>query len=441
MATEKTKILVCGRRWGKTERAVMDDVTCFLSIPKWMSMWVAPSRDQVTIAYHYAKEILNQIPDIQQAIQFKEHPHPEIRLLDRTLLFRTAGEDGRYIKGYGKNLRRITLDEAAYIKKEVVEQVIEPMRLDMKAELIIQGTPFGKNWFYDRFQAETEDTAKFQFPSHTNPHIDHTMLEQSKNLLGEDSLEFKTEYLAEFVDTQGAVFPWELLESCLIDATLGEEFGAYYAGIDIGRYQDYTVCIVLGYDRGYVQVVDIDRFTGLDWNEQKRRIYDIVHKYNATGCADATGEGDQFVEDLQTGEWVEDTEYGGRVKQRPGLALKKVRITANHIKRDLIDKVLLKMHQGLLKIPNVADNNIRELINELKYFRYEMTESGNVKMEAASGKHDDCVMALALACASVYGFYESVQPPQSYGYDTWGYWIEQEERKQRARSALVVRIY
>ena len=38
-----------------------------------------------------------------------------------------------------------------------------------------------------------------------------------------------------------------------------------------------------------------------------------------------------------------------------------------------------------------------ELIDELESFEYSVTESGNVKMSAPSGVHDDTVIALALA--------------------------------------------
>ena len=40
----------------------------------------------------------------------------------------------------------------------------------------------------------------------------------------------------------------------------------------------------------------------------------------------------------------------------------------------------------------------REGLKELQYFEYELTQSGNVRMNARSGHHDDLVMALALAC-------------------------------------------
>ena len=404
---------------------IYDDITCLLTIDDWQSMWIAPSTDQVLIAYREAKRILQNTEGLQDIVTFREHPHPQISIGNRAILFRTAGEDGRYIRGYGKGLKRIRVDEAAYIKKEVIDGVIEPVRLDMRAELILQGTPFGKNWFYDRFEQAKgkENVSRFQFPTTANPFIDKQQFEESMNMLGPDSIHFKTEYMAEFVDTQGSVFPWELIQKCLYD-NIREDFNNYVCGIDIARYSDYTAVVVAGVERGLAVVVDVDRFTGLDWTAQKARVYDIVHKYKARGAADATGPGDQFVDDLIRGEYVEDTEGGGMVKSRPGLALEKVRITSNAIKRELIDKLVVKMHQGLVKLPQPYDDNTRTLIDELKYFRYELTQHGNVKMEAASGRHDDCVMALALAIRTVYGTFEKVKHKEHYDPNTWGYWIE-----------------
>ena len=55
----------------------------------------------------------------------------------------------------------------------------------------------------------------------------------------------------------------------------------------------------------------------------------------------------------------------------------------------LADQVRQDLHLG--KQPG------GELLRELQYFEYELTESGNVRMNAASGQHDDLVIALALA--------------------------------------------
>jgi hypothetical protein len=64
----------------------------------------------------------------------------------------------------------------------------------------------------------------------------------------------------------------------------------------------------------------------------------------------------------------------------------------NASKRDLIEHLALKFAHRSIAIP--PDD---QLLRELQYFEYELTESGNVRMNAASGHHDDLVIALALA--------------------------------------------
>lgn len=446
MADAPVKVYVCGRRWGKTEAGAIDDVTSAIVEDGWESMVVCPSRDQALINYRAAKDLLERVSDFRVLLRCKETPHPEIMFGNRRILYRTAGEDGKYIRGHGKGLKRIRVDEAAYVKEEVIDGVIEPMCLDCGAQLVLQGTPFGKNHFWRRYKdgqaAYNSRTISFRFPSNTNPHLDSQTYEAIKRRLGEDSLQWKCEYLADFIDTASAVFPWELLEKCfyepLTEKGYTKDFANYICGIDLARYSDYTVVVVGGMDRGMVHICDMDRFNEIDWPQQKARIYDIVQKYNAKGAADATGEGDSVVDDLILGEFVEVEGEEGRVKRRPGLMLEKVRITSNQIKRDLIDKLRLRMSQGLVKIPAPGvDDKWHMLLDELKYYNYSITKSGNVKFEAQGNEHDDIVMACALMAKKAFGNYEIQRYLKSYPENSWAAVVEEIERSRKPKDMII----
>jgi hypothetical protein len=447
-ATNKT--VVCGRRWGKTESGAVDDTTSLILIPGFGCMVVAPSRDQVMINYKEAKQLLEAIPDLKGAWKCKETPHPEITLGDRYILYRTAGDDGKYIRGHGKKIRRIRVDEAAYVKQNVLEGVIEPMCLDTGAELILQGTPFGKNNFYTRYREGCPDDERydgasesFHFPTNSNPFLDKRAYERIKHRLGEDSLQWKCEYLAEFVDSSSAVFSWDLIESCLYD--LGDEtFGSYYCGIDLARYSDYTVFSVAGFDRGRVSLLDMDRFNLLDWTALKARLYDDIKRWQARGtilgAIDATGEGDPVVDDMIAGEWVGDVD--GKVLHREGVPLQKVRIESNAIKRELIDKLKVRMAQGLARIPYPAadvetgDDRWHTFVDELKYYTYTLSDAGRVKFAADAGYHDDCVMSLALLVSRAFGQFETNPARETHAPDTWGHVMDELRAQEQAATQM-----
>jgi hypothetical protein len=64
----------------------------------------------------------------------------------------------------------------------------------------------------------------------------------------------------------------------------------------------------------------------------------------------------------------------------------------NTSKREVIDNLVSKLAHRQLAIPDD-----QQLIKELQFFEYEVTEAGNLRMNAKSGYRDDMVIALALA--------------------------------------------
>ena len=65
----------------------------------------------------------------------------------------------------------------------------------------------------------------------------------------------------------------------------------------------------------------------------------------------------------------------------------------NTTKQQLIEYLAVQLEQRKITFPYIP-----ELIHELELFQYEMTRAGNIRYSAPQGYHDDCVIALALAC-------------------------------------------
>jgi hypothetical protein len=140
---------------------------------------------------------------------------------------------------------------------------------------------------------------------------------------------------------------------------------------------DFTVLCIL--DLARRRLVHIDRFNVVGWEQQVGRIAAALQRYN---CAAVTAErnnvGDVVIEMMQArGVCVHAFD------------------TSSASKPDLIDSLAVAFERKAIALPPIDD--CRVLTNELMCYAYEKLPSGNWRMGAPSGSHDDCVMSLALA--------------------------------------------
>lgn len=184
---------------------------------------------------------------------------------------------------------------------------------------------------------------------------------------------FRALYLAEVQDDGAGVFRG--IEECIGGSFREPEASRRYAiGVDLARKRDWTVSVVL--DAGLRHVVAFERFFGLPWREQRRRIAELARRYNGATCTvDATGVGDPNIEEL-----IAD---GVRVDPF---------VFTSASKPPLIDALIVAIEQRQVTFPQIP-----ELVHELENFEYQVMPSGRLGYEAADGEHDDCVAALALA--------------------------------------------
>ena len=467
------KVAACGRRWGKTEAAAVDVATYAIANNGSVQMIVAPTYDQSKLISGTVERLLLRRPEIRKYTQITRTPYPDIRYRGSRIMARTADEDGRNLRGHSAD--RVIVDEAAFVRDQVIEEVIGPMLADRDGQLVMISTPFGKNHFYRAFvqgQADMADgkwsmangdkppeesaidhrpsdfakamsdkstishseprVRSFRFPSWENPHISREYIEYQRTVMSDR--QFRAEYEADFIDDQSAVFPWSDIEAAVSPLTpvpspntaLTPSFGhpspkvgrgdggegrIRIAGIDWARYTDYTAVVVVEIassvyeDRPPLQpnpqseirnpkcaVIALDRFNRMDWHAQVERVCDLLAKYGVSAvAADQTSVGDPVLEILQNSLWAE---------RGMNIAVEGVVFT-NQVKRELVDNLAIRLgHQ------DVAIPRDEQLIRELQYYEYELTESGNVRTGARRGYHDDCVMALALALHLTprYGF-------------------------------------
>lgn len=205
-----------------------------------------------------------------------------------------------------------------------------------------------------------------------SPYVPAEAIERARRTL--PAHVFAALYDAEIQDDGATVFRG--IEAC-VSGELEEPrpSGEYVVGVDLARKVDWTVACVVRRDTRHV--VAWERNHGLPWHEQRRRIKALSDRYNRARCVvDATGVGDPNVEELV----------------RDGVRVDPFLFTGPS-KRDLIESLIVTIEQRRVTFPR-----IEALIGELEVFEYEQRPSGLLSYSAPDGYHDDCVMALALAC-------------------------------------------
>ncbi|HOK55569.1 MAG TPA: terminase family protein, partial [Armatimonadota bacterium] len=154
LADNRVKVAACGRRWGKTEAAAVDVATYAIAVQGSVQMIVSPTYDQSRLIYdHIERMMTNQITTNREA-KITKTPYPKILIGSSMIMARTADEDGRNLRGHSAD--RVIVDEAAYVRDAVVEEVISPMLADKNGQLVMISTPFGKNHFYRAFMQGAE---------------------------------------------------------------------------------------------------------------------------------------------------------------------------------------------------------------------------------------------------------------------------------------------
>ena len=86
---------------------------------------------------------------------------------------------------------------------------------------------------------------------------------------------------------------------------------------------------------------------------------------------------------------------GGTAETRDGMTCSVPKLT-------LVSRLQALLHEGRLKILRELDE-AETLVRELQDFRVEFTAAGHLTFNARSGKHDDLVLALAIAVWRAHG--------------------------------------
>lgn len=376
--------IAAGRRFGKSIICAYIALRTFFeglndikkgkrdSIKIWI---IAPSYELTQKVFEYIARWMLLI-DKENARFLSYRPFPQIKISEGVWIQGKSTENPAGLLGEEIDLNII--DEAPRISRLIYEQYLFPTTSVRRGRTIFIGSPFGQNWFYQKFNQLKETGGAFHFTSKDNPYLPQEEWERAKKLLPEQV--FKQEYEASFLPDAAAVFRGIdaiVYDGCLKDSQLNHN---YILGIDLGKHQDFTVLTII--DTFNNNAVYWDRFKEIDYTFQKERIKATARRYNNARCIiDSTSVGEPIREDLERdGLFVDDFQFTKKSK------------------KELVEKLSIFIEQKLIWIPPID-----ELTDELKSFGYHLTDSGNVIYQAPQGLHDDCVMSLALAVWGLFG--------------------------------------
>jgi hypothetical protein len=365
------QVLACGRRYGKTE---LGKVLSYREMVKnggevW---WVAPQYKMSTKTWH---ELLSAFRPIATWVSAQERT---IVLSNGGKLVVWSGDAGETMRGGSPSL--VIMDEAAMITDNSLWfGVIQPALMDNKGRAYFLSTPRGRNWFYDVYvmgmdfsgnMKRDEQYKSWNFSSYNNPHIDPKVIDSTK--LSTPDRFFRQEYMAEFLTDSGSVFRGVLDISTM--PYMKPYPGRFSVGVDWGRKEDYTAVSIFDIDAK--TQVHLERMSKVDFPTQIAFLKGLFEEWRP----------------LHIG--IEENSFGlpaADYLRKEGIKFKSIYMT-NKRKREVIELLSLNIEQRKIKLLNE-----RIQINELQAYQMNTTAHNNITYNAASGYHDDTVIATGLA--------------------------------------------
>jgi hypothetical protein len=265
------------------------------------------------------------------------------------------------------------IDEAGLIAclEEAWNETIRYTLADRKGRARFGGTPKGRNYFYQLYLRALGGEPGWSYHTAStwqNPYIPKEELEAIKESTPDRA--YRQEVLAEFLESGGGVFAdVDRRVMTGVEKIPPQEGHVYHAGIDLAKSEDYTVVSIL--DQNGRQCL-VERWNKRSWPDTVRMCGEILKAYNATATVDSTGVGDPVFDAMK----------------RAGMSVVSFQFTQQS-REHLLERLMLEMEQEKITLLDLPVQTA-----ELKSFEW-VLRGKTVRAEAP--KHDDTVMALALA--------------------------------------------
>ena len=374
-----------GRQTGKTYAMMNDAVMRALNNKKHRMFWVSPIQEQANKVMKDIESMFSNHQELfSQIITRFDRKHNEIYFYNGSFIKFRSSEAGDNLRG--ATLDFIYIDEGAFIKEAFINEVLLPMVTRTNGRVVMSSTFNGKNWYWDWYKRGLQEEDWGQIKSIKRTYLDLNDQKVEETVLGIRKSMTKAQFDQEFLCrpvSADALFS-NIEEAVVKEVT--EQYDRLYIGMDIGVAQDYTVLTAMTQD---YEVIDVDRFNfkeqGMDSTEFKQRIKDFYLKH-FDSLAAAYFEVNN--NDLLFDEITDDDRMYKLIPFQ----------TTSKSKPEIIRNLIKLFEDGKIKIPEY-DVLVKELY-DYKSKRNPIT--GNLQFSNTDGKHDDCVMSLAIAayCAT-----------------------------------------
>lgn len=201
------KVVVAGRRWGKTTLAVYYLVLKALECQdplEWV-YYVAPTFQQAkdvvwTTLLSVAHPVIKSLRSNEGIVELVNGVRIGIKGSDRPDTMRGVG------------LYFCVIDEMADMKPSVWEEILRPALTKSKGHVVFIGTPKGRNHFWQLCEdhANDDDWEIFHFKTIDNPYLDPEEIEEARKTMSSQA--YRQEYEASFESGGGDVFREEWLQ-------------------------------------------------------------------------------------------------------------------------------------------------------------------------------------------------------------------------------------
>ena len=367
--SKRLGVVNCGRRWGKSFFCTN------------ICLWYLLSKTNITIAYvtpkfkHLLEIYENLLSDLERsnAILNSNKQEGVIRLKNGSrIYFYSTHLDKEPCRG--KSLDLVVFDEAGLESdlQRIYQKAIYPATIDCKGKILIISSPLGSNSGFVKMYMEGKEAKRptefiYSASTYENPHIDPKELDAYKEKV--DERIFNEEIMAIPCADSGIVFSG--FYQSFVDSVANHTVKMY--GVDLASTQDYTVICGLNDVR---ELVYLNRFRGVDWNEVKNRVSFAINRIPS--IMDTTGVGRPIYDFLKNSHNIQEFTFNNTNKQM------------------IIDKLKFAIQNKQLRIYNKIDY-FDDLVSELNGFEYRITDTGKLHYAAGYGYTDDIICALAMA--------------------------------------------
>ena len=380
IAGNSRTILCWNRQAGKDMLLSLYALYLSLTVPRTQVVCVSPSDRQSKLWMVKVQDFAFGKKEIQNLIVDKSKS--EISFTNGSRLTSVPGgmEAAYSIRGFS-NVSLLIFNEAAYVNEDVFHGTTPFLAASGEAKIVLISTPFGTLGYYFR-QWESDLYAKSLVTADMCPHIRSEFLEDERKSM--PALKYASEYECQFLSSQTAFFPTELLAAVTKTYGLTElppaeyEDYKFYLGFDPARVKggDKSVLTIIAEKDGNAIVLWLKEFEDVSYVDQCSYVANLYADWRFK----------QIFVDKSSFHVVD--------------ALLALRLPVTAIsfsmqgKIELYGRLKASMESGSIIIP-VHPN----LAQELATFEYRITESGNMTLHGTG--HDDYCDSLALAASEL----------------------------------------